>query len=115
MNFAMSPVVTGDGAGHFNGFWAVGSSPVSAPVAASLATCRILADARRLLVASSYFRHRADSFELEVVDAVLIVRGRVPSFHLKQLLQKILANLNGVARIDNRVHVVSSAGLSSAG
>ena len=95
--------------------WAIAPTPASAPGAASLTTCRIVAEAQRLLAASPYFRRRANTFEFEVADAVLIVRGRVPSFHLKQMLQKVLANLHGVARIDNRVHVVSSAGLSSAG
>jgi hypothetical protein len=37
----------------------------------------------------------------------------VPSFYLKHVLQGLLKNLEGVERIDNRVAVVSPAGLSS--
>ena len=43
----------------------------------------------------------------------LVLRGRVPSFYLKQVLQTLLRDLTCVAQIDNRVDVVSSSGLSS--
>ena len=46
-------------------------------------------------------------------DGVLTLRGRVPSFYLKQMAQSVLANIEGVDRIDNRVDVVSPRGLSS--
>jgi osmotically-inducible protein OsmY len=46
-------------------------------------------------------------------NGVLTLRGRVPSFYLKQMAQTVLANLEGVERIDNRVDVVSARGLSS--
>jgi osmotically-inducible protein OsmY len=46
-------------------------------------------------------------------NGVLTLRGRVPSFYLKQMAQSVLANLEGVDRIDNRVDVVNSRGLSS--
>ncbi len=46
-------------------------------------------------------------------NGVLTLRGRVPSFYLKQMAQSVLANLEGVDRIDNRVDVVSPRGLSS--
>jgi hypothetical protein len=35
----------------------------------------------------------------------LIVRGEVPTFYLKQLLQEALRALPGVARVDNQVNV----------
>ena len=44
---------------------------------------------------------------------VLTLQGRVPSFYLKQVLQTTLKGIPGVRRIDNRVDVVSAAGLSS--
>ena len=44
---------------------------------------------------------------------ILTLRGCVPSFYLKQVLQSILKDVPGVERIDNRVDVVSAAGLSS--
>ena len=37
----------------------------------------------------------------------LIVRGVVPTFHLKQLLQESLRELPGVDRVDNQVDVAS--------
>jgi hypothetical protein len=42
-----------------------------------------------------------------------MVRGRVPSFYLKQVLQRVLRNAAGNRRIDDRVDVVCSDGLSS--
>jgi hypothetical protein len=59
------------------------------------------------------FHGRAQTFEFERNGDVLIVRGCVPSFYLKQVLQGLLKNLEGVERVDNRVDVVSPAGLSS--
>lgn len=44
---------------------------------------------------------------------VLTLEGRLPSFYLKQVLQTLLRDLDGVKRINNRVDVVSSTGLSS--
>ena len=44
---------------------------------------------------------------------VLTVRGCVPTFYLKQVLQTMLKELNGVGRVDNQVDVVCSSGLSS--
>jgi hypothetical protein len=47
-------------------------------------------------------------------DGVLRLRGRVPTYYMKQLLQNRLADIDGVDWIDNEVDVVSSVGLSSA-
>ena len=44
---------------------------------------------------------------------VLTLEGRLPSFYLKQVLQTLLRDLDGVTRIVNRVDVVSATGLSS--
>jgi hypothetical protein len=59
------------------------------------------------------FRARADQFEFTSRGEVLTIRGSVPSFYLKQVLQTMLAGLDGVKRIENLVDVVSSHGLSS--
>jgi hypothetical protein len=56
-----------------------------------------------------YFRCISVQFR----DGVLTLRGRVPTFYLKQMLQTWLRNLDGVQRIDNQVDVVSSTGLST--
>jgi len=49
----------------------------------------------------------------EFSDGVLTLRGRVPSFYLKQILQTWLRRLDGVEQIDNQVDVVSATGLNS--
>jgi len=58
-----------------------------------------------------YFR----DVTLRCAGGVLMLRGRVPTFYLKQVLQSLLKGLEGVERIDNRVDVVSAQGLSSLG
>jgi hypothetical protein len=75
----------------------------------------VVSRARELINSHSCFYPRASHFQFELTGDVLVVHGRLPSFHLKQLLQNVLARLDGVARVDNRVHVVSSVGLSSVG
>jgi len=59
------------------------------------------------------FRGRAREFEFERNGDVLTIRGCVPSFYLKQVLQGLLKNLEGVERVDNQVDVVNPQGLSS--
>lgn len=53
--------------------------------------------AHDLLSQHIHFRGRASSFEYEYCEEVLIVRGCVPSFYLKQVLQTALKELDGVA------------------
>ena len=69
--------------------------------------------AQSLVNSHTHFTGRAHGFEFVVRNGVLILRGSVPSFYLKQVLQHTLKNLDGVRRIDNQVTVVSSEGLSS--
>jgi hypothetical protein len=68
--------------------------------------------AREILASHSHFVGRTHVFEFEVRDDIVIVRGRVPSFYLKQMLQNALKNLPGVRWIDNRVMVVSDYGIN---
>ena len=46
-------------------------------------------------------------------NGTLIIEGTVPSFYLKQVLSRRLRDLEGVDRIDDRVAVVTTEGLSS--
>lgn len=69
--------------------------------------------ARELLARHDHFRGRANTFDMCECDGVLLVRGQVPSFYLKQLLQSALEGVAGVWRLENRVDVVSPDGLSS--
>jgi hypothetical protein len=65
------------------------------------------------VAAHGHFRGRVDQFQFVQCDDGLVVRGRVPSFYLKQVLQTALLNMSGVHWIDNQVDVVSCYGLSS--
>jgi hypothetical protein len=60
------------------------------------------------LEAHAHFRGRAGCFELICQEDVLVVRGAVPSFYLKQVLQTVLRDVDGVRRIDNQVTVISA-------
>ena len=62
---------------------------------------------RALLARHPHFQGRSSLFEFECDENVLIVRGAVPTFYLKQLLQSALTRIDGVDRIDNRVDVIS--------
>ena len=46
-------------------------------------------------------------------DGRLILRGSVPSFYLKQMLQEQLRGIEHVEKMDNEVDVVCAHGLSS--
>jgi hypothetical protein len=68
---------------------------------------------RGVLARHPHFRGRVNLFEVVVGDEVLTVRGCVPTFHLKQLVQCVLKQIAGARRIDNRIVVASCEGLSS--
>ncbi len=53
----------------------------------------------------------AHLFDFECNNGVLVVRGCVPTFYLKQVLQTLLKGLEGVRRIDNQVQVDASEGV----
>lgn len=60
--------------------------------------------ASEILRSSSY--HPVRRVSCEVRDRVLILRGRVPSFYMKQLAQTVVRDLlNAGLLIDNRVEV----------
>ncbi|MDZ4658891.1 MAG: BON domain-containing protein [Bythopirellula sp.] len=65
------------------------------------------------LMRHNFFRGYLDSVTFEIIEDTLIFTGRLPSFYLKQILQTAMKNVPGVKRIENRVDVVSSRGLSS--
>jgi hypothetical protein len=60
-----------------------------------------------------HFRGRANLFVMTAYEDVLVVRGAAPSYFLKQMLQSVLAQVEGVRRVDNQVAVVNPQGLSS--
>jgi len=71
------------------------------------------ARAREMVAQHSHFHGRTNNFQFVRHDDVLVVRGRVPSFYLKQQLQVALKQLDGVRWVDNQVDVVACDGLSS--
>lgn len=73
----------------------------------------ILGRVRETLSQNSHFARHWREISCHLEDGVLTLRGCVPSFYLKQVLQATLMELAGIERLDNQVDVVSSAGLSS--
>ena len=55
---------------------------------------------------SSPYR-RLHLISTEVCGGVATLRGRVSSFHMKQVAQCLLADVAGLERIDNRLQVVN--------
>jgi hypothetical protein len=74
----------------------------------------VLGSARAALEEHVHFRGRADLFVLTAYEDVLVVRGAAPSYYLKQMLQAVLGQVEGVTRVDNQVAVINPRGLSSA-
>jgi hypothetical protein len=70
--------------------------------------------ARHTLEQHPHFRGRAGLFRYECSEDVFIVRGAVPTFYLKQLLQTALKGFENLVRIDNRVAVTSWESIGTA-
>ncbi len=62
-------------------------------------------EARQALEASQWFRGRAKLIRIDERDGRLVLQGKLPSFYLKQMLQTLLKQVNGVKQIDNQVDV----------
>lgn len=65
---------------------------------------------RQMLAQHSQLRRLEASFQFIELDETLIVRGDVPSFYLKQMIQTVLRDLEGVRRVDNQVEVRRAKG-----
>jgi hypothetical protein len=59
-----------------------------------------------------HFRGRGRTIHVTFDSGTLILSGRLSSFYLKQLLQESLQEVEGVQRIENRVDVMCSDGIS---
>ena len=68
--------------------------------------------ARLRVIENSAYGLRFRDISIHHAAGVLTMRGRLPSFHLKQILQTLLRDLEGVEQIDNQTDVVSATGLS---
>lgn len=65
----------------------------------------ITRQARALVESQLHLANRAQTFDFALHDDVLVVRGTVPTYYLKQVLQNELKNLEGVRWVDNQVTV----------
>jgi len=45
----------------------------------------------------------------DLLDGVLVLRGCLPTYYLKQIAQEAVASLEGIERIDNQIQVVTPA------
>ncbi len=61
--------------------------------------------ATRLIAGQAYFRGAKYPITFESFEKILVVRGRVPTFYLKQVLQSELLRIDGVDRVVNEVVV----------
>jgi osmotically-inducible protein OsmY len=77
------------------------------PISRTLVACPLKetarAEAETRLRHSPYRELRRVSCELH--DGVLMLRGRVSCYYLKQMAQHLVCRLEGVAEIDNRLDV----------
>ena len=64
----------------------------------------VQSEAQSRLRKSSY--HQLHLVSCEFHDGVLTLRGPVSSFHLKQVAQTLIRDLDGVGEINNRLEVV---------
>ena len=64
------------------------------------------AEARSRLRTSGY--HQLRRIACEFHEGVLTLRGHVPTFHLKQVAQTLVRELDGVGAINNRLEVAGS-------
>jgi hypothetical protein len=60
---------------------------------------------RERLDSHPHFRGRTHLLQIEAISGSVVVSGRVPTYHLKQLLQEVIKAIPDVAHIDNRVSV----------
>ena len=82
-------------------------------ICAPYASESVQESARQRLAENSPYAFYFRDIDLHFADGILTLRGRVPTFYLKQVLQTHVMDLEGVAHIRNQVDVVNSSGLSS--
>jgi hypothetical protein len=69
--------------------------------------------ARRHLEHHPHFRGRISDVSIEHRGRTLVLKGRLPTFYLKQLVQEAVRHVPGVQQIRNLIDVVSAEGVSS--
>jgi osmotically-inducible protein OsmY len=71
----------------------------------TLVDANIEHDARERLLAARAYAFCFERIVIHYADGILTLRGQLPSYYLKQVLQTVLAGMQGVAQIHNRVEV----------
>jgi len=69
--------------------------------------------ARNFLEAHPHFRGRLGDVAIVDEGKTITLRGRLPSFYLKQLVQEAVRHVPGVHRVRNMIDLVSADGVSS--
>jgi hypothetical protein len=80
------------------------------PRACTVAETAVEEAYKRLSNGSHYFLRR---ILCEYDDGTLFISGKVPSYYRKQLVHSRLRGIEGVARVDDQIQVISPTGLSS--
>ena len=73
---------------------------------ADLSNAVFVRSIREQLEQHPYFRGRAFLVTIELLEGTVVLSGRLPSHHLKQILQEAIKGMLGVVDIDNQVDVV---------
>ena len=71
----------------------------------------IQAEAQSRLRKSGYRELRSISCEFH--EGILTLRGQVSSFHLKQIAQTLIRNVDGIREINNRLEVVAACNVGT--
>jgi hypothetical protein len=61
---------------------------------------------RERLEQHPHFRGRTSLLQIELIEGVIVLSGRLPSHYLKQLLQEAIMPMLGIVDIDNQVLVM---------
>jgi hypothetical protein len=70
-----------------------------------LTSDQVVGKARSVLEESPMFRGRSQWIQIDESDGTLVLEGRLPTYYLKQMLQTVLRDVDGVDEIDNRIAV----------
>jgi hypothetical protein len=76
-------------------------------VADAGAESEVVLRARHIVEQHAQLGRRSNALQFAVEGEMLVVRGSVPTYYLKQLVQTALKGLEGVRRIENQVEVVA--------
>jgi hypothetical protein len=98
--FGAEPV--GDASVPVESFSALGTDQSST----NLPIATFVFSIRERLEQHPHFRGRTSLFRIELVEGTIVLSGRLPSYHLKQLLQEAIRLMPDVMDIDNRVLVM---------